>query len=65
VTKKLGRGKNRETIFPEKPNSASKKIWEKNRLKKVQKHVFYIHTKIVTKKWGKKKRETIFPETHE
>ena len=25
---------------------------EKNRLKKVRKHVNYIHTNIVTKKWG-------------
>ena len=31
----------------------------------MRKNVFYIHTNIVTKKWGEKKRETIFPETHE
>jgi len=29
------------------------------------KKVFYIHTDIVTKKWGKKTHETICPETHE
>ena len=29
------------------------------------KNVFYIHTDIVTKKWGEKTLETIFPETHE
>ena len=29
----------------------------------MRKHVFCIHTKIVTKKWGGKTRETIFPET--
>ena len=33
----------------------------KNCLKKVRKHVFYTHTNYV-KKWGEKKRETIFPE---
>ena len=25
----------------------------------------YIHTNIVTKKWGEKTRETIFPETQD
>ena len=30
---------------------------------KVRKYVFYTHTNIVAKKWGEKKRETIFPET--
>ena len=34
----------------------------KNCSKKVPKNVFYIHTKIVTKKWGEKTREKIFPE---
>jgi len=29
------------------------------------KKVFYIHTDIVTKNWGKKTNETIRPETHE
>jgi len=37
----------------------------KNRRKKVRKNFFYIHTNIVTKKWGGKMRETIFPETLE
>ena len=40
----------------------SKNVREKNRLKKVRKHVFYILTKIVTKNGGKKKCETIFQE---
>ena len=31
----------------------------------MRKHVFYKHTNIVTKKWGEKTREIIFPETHE
>ena len=35
----------------------------KNRRKIVRKTFFYIHTKFVTKKWGEKPRETIFPET--
>jgi len=26
---------------------------------------YYTHMNIVTKKWGEKKRNTIFPETHE
>jgi len=39
---------------------------EKNRLEKVQKHVFDKHTNIVTKKSeGKKTREKNFPKTHE
>ena len=29
------------------------------------KNVSYIHTIIITKKWGGNKRETIFPETNE
>ena len=62
---KMGGKKTCETIFQEHNNSAIKKFWEKNRFKKVRKHVFYIHTNIVTKKWGGKTRETILPETHE
>ena len=61
---KMG-GKNAQNNFSRNNNSASKKVWEKKRFKKVRKHVFYIHTNIVTKKWGEKKRETIFPETHQ
>ena len=38
---------------------------EKNHLEKVRKHVFNKHTNNVTKKWGKKTREIIFPETLE
>ena len=37
---------------------------EKNRLEKVRKHVFYKHTKIVTKKWGEKKSGKIFFQKH-
>ena len=37
----------------------------KNRREKSAKNVFYIHTKVVTKKIGKKTRKTIFPETYE
>ena len=48
-------GKKRVKQFCQQhPNSASNKCWEKNRLKKVRKHVFYIHTNIVTKKGWKK-----------
>ena len=42
---------------------ASTNRWKKSS-EKVRKHVFYKHTNIVTKKWGKK-REIFFPETHE
>jgi len=37
-----------------------KKSWEN-----VRKTFFYIHTNIVTKKWGGKTREKIFLETQE
>jgi len=45
--------------------SADKKCWEINRRKKLRKKGFYIHTNIVSKKWGEKTLETIFPETHQ
>jgi len=45
-------------------NSASKNVRKKTP-QKLRKNVFNIHTNIVTKKWGGKARETIFPETHE
>ena len=38
-------------------------MMKKNRPEKVRKHVFYKHTNIVTKKWGEKTRENIFPKT--
>jgi len=47
------------------PIVREKYIVEKNCWKKVRKQVFYIHTNIVTKKLGKRTRETIFPETHQ
>ena len=64
---KMGGGKKRaKQFFQKKKNSAIKKCWEKNPRKKVRKTFFYIHTNTVTKKMGAgKKRETIFPETHE
>jgi len=61
----LGGGKERNNFSRKTRIVPAKKSWEKNRLKKVQKHVVYIQTKIVTNKWGEKKRETIFPDTHE
>jgi len=57
--------KSAKQFFQKNTNRASKKFWKKYRPKKVRKHVFYIHTKIVTKKWGGKTRETNFPETNE
>ena len=35
-------------------------LGKKNRWKKVRKHVFYIHTNIVTKKWGEKNARNNF-----
>ena len=61
---KMGGKKFAKQFFQKQKNSASKKCWGKNRRKKVRKTFFYIHTNIVTKKWGNKTRETIFPETH-
>ena len=49
----------RNTRMMRKKNVA-KKIVAKN----CEKKVFYMHTNMVTKKWGGKTRETIFPETH-
>ena len=63
--RKIGGTKRAKQFFQKHTISASKKCLEKNRQKKVRKMVFYIQTNIVTKKWGGKTRETIFPETHE
>jgi len=58
-------GKNSEKIFfPETDEYLVQQTIEKNRLEKVRKHVFYKYTNIVTKKWGKKRPENFFPETH-
>ena len=63
---KIGGGGNmRSNLSRNSTKRADKKCWEKNRRKKLQKEVFYIHTNIVSKKWRKKTRETIFPETHQ
>ena len=59
----MGGIKRAKQFFQKHTNSASKKFWGKNRLKKMRKSFFYIHTNIVNKKWGGKTRETIFPET--
>ena len=42
-------------MFQKHTNSATKKCWGKNRLKKVRKSVFYIRTNIAPKKRGGKK----------
>jgi len=62
---KMGGWKSAKQFFQKHTISASKKYLERNRRKKVRKTFFYIHTNIVSKKWGGKTRETIFPETHE
>ena len=43
-----------------RPKNVRKKSSEE-----VRKSFFYIRKNIVTKKWGKKTRETIYPGTHE
>jgi len=59
---KMGGGKKRaKQYFQKHTNSANKKCWGKNRRKEVRKTFFFIHTNIVTKKWGEKTRETILP----
>ena len=60
---KMGGKTRAKQFFQKHTNSACKKCWGQNRRKKVRKTFFYIHTNIVTKKLGEKKRETIFPET--
>ena len=63
---KMGGTNRAKQFFQKHINSVSKKCWEKNCRKKLRKTFFYIHTNTVPKKWGGgKKRETIFPETHE
>ena len=54
-----------ETIFPETHEYCEKKMLGKNRLKKMRKNVFCIHTNIVTKNGDKKMHESIFPDTHD
>jgi len=56
----MGGKKRAKQFFQKHTNRASKKCWEKNRFKKVRKHVFYIHTNIVTKKWGEKRAKQYF-----
>ena len=53
VTKNGGK-KSEKEILPESYVYREQKTMEKNCMEKVQKHVFYKHTNIVTKKWGEK-----------
>ena len=50
----------RKNLLTETHVYREQKTMEKNRMEKVQKHVFYKHTNIVTKKWGEKTRENFF-----
>ena len=45
-------GKKRETIFPEKTPIEPAKNVEKKIVSKIAKTRFFIHTNILTKKWG-------------
>ena len=57
-------GKKREKNLPETHEHREQKTMEKNRLEKVQKHVFYKNTNIVTKNREKNAREK-FKKKHE
>jgi len=62
--KKIG-GKKREAIIPETQQIVrSNNVWKKI-VAKFAKYRFYLNTNVVTKKWWKKMRETIIPETHQ
>ena len=55
------RGKKHEKkFFPETHVYREQKTMDKIRLERVRKHVFYKHTNIVTKKWGKKREKKFF-----
>ena len=53
-------GKSEKKFLPETHVYSEQKTMEKNRMEKAQKHVFYKHTNIVTKKWGEKSRGKLF-----
>ena len=61
---KMGATKRVKQFFQKHMISAIKNVGKKI-VGKSAKNVFYIHTNIVTKKWGEKTRETIFPEKDE
>ena len=48
----MGGKKLAKQFFQKNSNNASKKCWEKIVGKKWEKRFFYIHTNIVTTKWG-------------
>jgi len=58
-------GKTGGKNFPITHEYGIQKMLKKIVWKKIENTFFYKHTNIVTKKWGKKTREIIFPETHE
>jgi len=64
VTKKWGWGK-REKQFSQKHEYEEQRMLGKKSAKNVRKHVSYIHTNIVTKKWGIKRAIQNFPEQNE
>ena len=57
---KMGEQNARNNFYIDTLIVRAKNVVEKNRRKKVRKTFVYIHTNIVTKKWGGKTRETIF-----
>ena len=64
-TKKMGGEKNPRNNFSRNTRIVRQKKLGKKSSEKSSKNVFGIHTNIVTKKWGEKTRETIFPQTQE
>ena len=58
-------GKNARNNFSRNKQIEREKNFGKKIVAKSEKKRFYIDTNIVTKKWGEKTRETIFPETYQ
>ena len=57
---KIGAKKRAEQFFQKLNEKCGQKMLGKNRRKKLRKKVFYIHTNIVSKKWGKKRSKQFF-----
>jgi len=57
---KMGGKKARNNFSRNARMMRTKKCCEKNRSEKLRKNVFYMHTNIVTKKWGEKRAKQFF-----
>ena len=61
----MGGKKRAKQFFQKQTNSASKKCWDKNGRKKLQKKGFLYSHEYRDQKMVEKTRETMFPETHQ